>query len=429
MHQRPESRASLAALALIAMTACTDAVTTPVSNPQLARASATVSALSAVDDLKIDVGEQLFNDQHLSIRGNQSCASCHDAKAGFTASNNLINLTGSVMQGSIPGRFGNRRPMSTAYTATTPVMFYDAEEDNFVGGMFWDGRATGKVTGSAGADQAMGPFLNPAEMGMPDKACVVYGVQTAAYVAKYKAVFGNRISTIPFPSSTRALCGREGTTVPLSAADRVKVDSEYVNVAFSIVAFEGSDRMSPFSSKYDRSLVGQDRLSPQEQQGLTLFTTKANCANCHTPGSKSMFTTFEHYNTGIPANPLNPALLQGGAADVGLGATLNDRTRDGQMKVPTIRNVDKRANFFDVKSYMHNGAFKTLEQVVHFYNTRDVLPKCRGFMLPGDPRFGRDCWPAPEISANVLQDEIGNLKLTPQEEAAIVAFLKTLSDR
>lgn len=122
-------------------------------------------------------------------------------------------------------------------------------------------------------------------------------------------------------------------------------------------------------------------------------------------------------------------MLQGGTADIGLGNTLNDRTRDGQMKVPTIRNADKRANFFDVKSYMHNGAFKTLEQVVHFYNTRDVLPKCRGFMLPGDPRFGRDCWPAPEIADNVLQDEIGNLKLTPQEEAAIVAFLKTLSDR
>jgi cytochrome c peroxidase len=99
------------------------------------------------------------------------------------------------------------------------------------------------------------------------------------------------------------------------------------------------------------------------------------------------------------------------------------------MKVPTIRNADKRASFRDVKSYMHNGAFKTLEQVVHFYNTRDVLPRCRGLVLPSDPRFGRDCWPAPEVTANVLQDEIGNLKLTPQEEAAIVAFLKTLSDR
>ena len=78
---------------------------------------------------------------------------------------------------------------------------------------------------------------------------------------------------------------------------------------------------------------------------------------------------------------------------------------------------------------MHNGAFKSLAQVVHFYNTRDVLPKCVGLVLPTDPRFGKTCWPAPEVAANVNVDELGNLGLTAQEETALVAYLKTLSDR
>ena len=61
------------------------------------------------------------------------------------------------------------------------------------------------------------------------------------------------------------------------------------------------------------------------------------------------------------------------------------------MKVPTLRNIDKRPSVFDVKGYMHNGAFKSLAQVVHFYNTRDVLPKCVGVVLPTDPRYGNTC--------------------------------------
>ena len=60
---------------------------------------------------------------------------------------------------------------------------------------------------------------------------------------------------------------------------------------------------------------------------------------------------------------------------------------------------------------MHNGVFKSLEEVVHFYNTRDV-----------------EDWPPPEVEENVNNDELGNLGLTAKEEAAIVTFLETLSD-
>jgi hypothetical protein len=83
----------------------------------------------------------------------------------------------------------------------------------------------------------------------------------------------------------------------------------------------------------------------------------------------------------------------------------------GKHKVPTLRNVDRRPSENFVKAYGHNGYFKSLAEIVHFYNTRDVEP-----------------WPEPEFPMNVNSDELGDLGLTPAEEAAIVAFMKTLSD-
>lgn len=97
---------------------------------------------------------------------------------------------------------------------------------------------------------------------------------------------------------------------------------------------------------------------------------------------------------------------------------------DGRFQTPTVRNVDRRPRPDFVKAYMHNGYFKTLKEVVHFYNTRDVLPRCKN---PLDPQAGTHCWPAPEVSAN--EDKtVGNLGLSDQEENSIVAFLKTLTD-
>src|SRR5271165_7140050 len=94
------------------------------------------------------------------------------------------------------------------------------------------------------------------------------------------------------------------------------------------------------------------------------------------------------------------------------------------MQVPTLRNVDKRPDAAFVKAYGHNGYFKSLKEVVHFYNTRDVLPRCEA----GDPGEKVTCWPAPEDSANLNKRQLGNLKLTYQEEDALVAFLMTLTD-
>ena len=103
----------------------------------------------------------------------------------------------------------------------------------------------------------------------------------------------------------------------------------------------------------------------------------------------------------------------------------------GKHKVPTLRNVDKGSDAV-TKAYGHNGYFKSLYGIVHFYNTRDTLPIC-----PDDGAFGvyteaealaADCWPAPEVSENVNTDELGDLGLSVADEEAIVAFLRALSD-
>jgi cytochrome c peroxidase len=78
-----------------------------------------------------------------------------------------------------------------------------------------------------------------------------------------------------------------------------------------------------------------------------------------------------------------------------------------------LRNVDLRPTRDFVKAYSHNGYFKSLEEIVHFYNTRDVSGAG---------------WPLPEVADNINTAEMGNLGLNHVEELAIVAFLSTLSD-
>jgi cytochrome c peroxidase len=96
----------------------------------------------------------------------------------------------------------------------------------------------------------------------------------------------------------------------------------------------------------------------------------------------------------------------------------------GRFQVPTLRNVDKRPNPGFVKAYGHNGYFKSLKEIVHFHNTRDVLPLC----APHDPREGADCWPAPETTESLNKSKVGNLGLSNEEEDALVAFMQTLTD-
>lgn len=392
------------------------------------------------------LGESIFDDPNLSINRNQSCAACHLSEIGGTGPDSAINAAGAVYEGSISGRFGDRKPPSSAYTTQSPVLHFKIQKGEavFIGGNFWDGRATGEKLGSPAADQAQGPFLNHVEQALPDSACVVYRVcnpiDPAAYPVKFEDVWGAGACSIAWPDDIEDVCEQEGTSVALSATERAKSDTAYDKIALSIVAYEASPEVNEFTAKFDAIMAKQAKLTKEEKNGLNLFFGKAKCANCHTLDrsgkTASLFTDFTYDNLGVPKNPENPIYAVNPAfIDLGLGGFLATRAdyaqyaaeNNGKQKVPTLRNVDLRPDPSFVKAYMHNGYFKTLEGVVHFYNTRDLLPRC-----PGDyteaAALAAGCWPAPEVAENVNTTELGNLRLSQQEEADLVAFMKTLSD-
>jgi len=347
---------------------------------------------------------------------------------GFTGPEEEINKGGGVYPGAVHGRFGNRKPPSAAY-ASSPVFAARTEKGKtvFSGGSFWDGRATGERLGSALAEQALGPFVNPLEQNLPAGADVVATVCAG-----------------PYASMLREVAKKEKGIADACAPGNASAVYDLIGLA--IAAYETSSRVQPFSSRYDRFLAGKIRLSGQEKRGLTLFADKGKCSGCHPhgrgpKGEPPLFTDFTYDNIGVPPNSANPFYRMGpeynpdGAAwrDPGLAGFLETEPRYaryaaenlGKFKVPTLRNVARRPSHGFVKAYGHNGVFKSLEEVVHFYNTRDVLPVCGTVK---DPRPGKNCWPAPEEPRNVEREETGKLGLTADEEAAIVAFLQTLDD-
>lgn len=381
-----------------------------------------------------ELGDQIFDDTDLSIGRNQACNTCHSSAWGFTGPLENINAHGAVYEGSIPGRFGDRKPPSSAYSTLPPVFGFSRKAGGlFVGGNFWDGRATGERLGNSAADQAQGPFLNPMEQGLRDEACVVYRVSVSDYAEMYKELWGPNIDAIVFPPDIDAECGLEGPRFDIDAVSRAMIRQEYDNIAISIAVYEESHNL--FSSKFDAMRKGLYKFSRQEQRGFALFQGKAKCAACHTSeGQYPSFTDHTFDNLGVPANPENPFYqTHPDFVDYGLGGFLATRPEwsifadgeRGKMRVPTLRNADLRPFPGAVKAYMHNGVFKSLEEVVRFYNTRDALPVCGPTNTRAD--WGVLCWAPPEVPVNV-NSEMGNLGLTAEEEAAIVAFLRTLSD-
>jgi len=378
---------------------------------------------------KEQLGKLLFFDSNLSTPPGQACAACHGPAVGFTGPDSIANETTAVYPGALESRFGNRKPPAASYAGASPVLHIE-EEETFEGGMFWDGRATGWDLGDPLAEQAMGPFLNPLEMNMPDEGAVIQKVLDSAYANLFREVWG--------PDS-------------LTLED---IKGTYERIARAIAAYERSSEVNPFNSKFDdfwkeTQTAGLDLVAMTEEnwrtykgyglddaevQGLMLFHTKGKCSQCHVidseDGNPPLFTDFTYDNLGAPRNPDNPFYVQDkefnpeGQAwvDKGLGAFLagvdeyKQYAQDnmGKYKVPTLRNVDRRPTPGFVKAFLHNGVFTTLKEVVNFYNTRDVEGAA---------------WPEPEIAANVNTEELGDLGLTEAEEDLIVLFMKTLSDR
>ncbi|MFC2164670.1 cytochrome-c peroxidase [Acidobacteriota bacterium] len=378
---------------------------------------------------KEELGRRLFFDSRLSEPEGQACASCHGPTVGWTGPDEDVNKAGSVYPGALAPRFGNRKPPAASYAGFSPNLHRD-EEGTFVGGMFWDGRATGWTLDDPIAEQAMGPFLNPLEQNMSDNKAVVQKVVDSDYAALFKEVWGEDSLNIEDPDAT------------------------YEKIARSIAAYERSGDVTKFTSKFDdfwrkATKAGLDvnsidennmdrfqnlGLSEDELKGFVLFTTTGMCSQCHVldsvDGNPPLFTDFTYDNLGVPKNPDNPFYKMDKKwnpdgekwVDKGLGGFLETteeykqyaQENMGKQKVPTLRNVDLRPFEGFVKTFTHNGFFSTLKEVVNFYNIRDKESSS---------------WPPPEVAENVNIDEMGDLGLTPEEEDLIVLFMKTLSDR
>jgi len=357
-----------------------------------------------------------------------ACATCHDPKAGWAGSDSAINLAGNIYPGAVATRFGNRKPSSAAYATFAPILHTRMEDGEllFVGGNFWDGRATGQLLGNAAADQAQQPFLNQVEHNLKDGAEVVLLVEKSEYAKEFSRI-----------------CDELGLDRSMDDATQAQIKFGYIGLA--LAAFENSSKVNAFTSKYDNYLRGKVRLSPAEQRGLKLFEVKGKCAACHPSalgkkGELPLFTDFTYDNLGIPANPDNPwyrmdvTINPAGRTwiDEGLGGFLKTKpqyaalAKDnlGKHRVPTLRNIDHRPRVNFIRRYGHNGYFPDLESIIHFYNTRDVKPFIKN--IGGLDTQGR--WPRPEVAINVNKDEMGNLKLSQKEEADLLAFLKTLND-
>ena len=390
-----------------------------------------------------ELGERLYFDQNLSdcsLAGpeevcdpdGQSCASCHLPSAGFVDPDAEF----PVSEGVIHDRFGGRNSPASAYAMYAPTRYFDEIEGLWIGGQFWDSRATGEALGDPLADQALGPFLNPVEMANPDKAQVIADVAASDYADLFEQVWG------------------VGSLNDIEAA--------YDQVALSIAAFERTPLFAQFSSKYDYYLqaclaeggqaddcaqgIGKAAkkagkiFTKEEWYGLQLFMGENNndgimdkgegamCAACHVanftpdPGNvvvpiwspegwvPPVFTDFTYDNLGVPKS--DHPLLAGAPVDLGLGAVVGEPAENGKFKVMTLRNIGLTA------PYAHNGFFTRLKDITHFYNTRDV---------PGALPKGAD-WAAPEYPDTVNFDELGNLGLSDDDEDALVEFMKTLSD-
>jgi cytochrome c peroxidase len=441
------------------------------------------------------LGGLMNYDENISPFRNVACSSCHMPYAGFSGPIPSVNLTMVAYPGSYRFRAGKRVAQRYPYTFRFPVLHLNSRRaggvGKFVGGAFWDGRATGYKLQSADAEQAQHPPVDTQEHGFPDTACIALRLSQAVYRPLFEAVWGADFD-INFPGNAEQICstpggafGTSAAPIGLSPADRTKANNIYDHWGQSLSFLEGSNDVSPFTSKFDAFLAGKYTLTADEAAGRALFDGKGNCNSCHLDGvstkltsgqtdtgtdneTEPLFTCFAYTNLGLPLNPRVAIFYQSTPdgvgftpnpdgfrfRDLGFGTFLRSGpgsgpnpnasnwlsfapTTDGQMQTSTVRNVamtppqcpttEAPGPYFQ-KEFFHNGYIKSLKQLVHFYNTRDVFPfNVTSGHCPAGTTEKVNCWPMPEVPNN-LDHTIGKLGLTDQEENQIVAFMQALTD-
>jgi cytochrome c peroxidase len=249
---------------------------------------------------KVALGRALFFDTSLSSTREIACASCHDLFEHGGAD-------GRAVARGIEARTGERN---------SPTVWNAA----FQARLFWDGRAASLE------EQALGPFVNAREMGMPTLAAVVARVQEGpAYRRRFAEAFDGD------PSITS---GR---------------------IAQAIAAFERT-LITP-DTPYDRFVRGDDgALDAHKLRGMALFES-LGCVQCHAGPNFSAASVFDAQSPmrAFPALSDDGIEALGFTRDTGLG---DPRGGHGVWRVPSLRNVASTAPYF------HNGAVRDLDEAV-----------------------------------------------------------------
>ena len=342
------------------------------------------------------LGQALFFDTNLSANRTQSCATCHDPERAFTDGRGN-DVGGAVSLGDDGVSLGDRNSPSAAYAFLIPD-FHRDDNGEFIGGYFHDGRATTM------ADQAGQPFVNPIEMGLPDKKAVVERViENPSYVAAFKRLYGSDVLG--------------------------DIDLAFRAITESLVAFQSTPMFAAFDSRYDRFLRGEYQLTEAEELGRELFFSPLlNCSSCHLlntldTSSHETFSNHQYHNIGVPAN--TRVRQKNGLAkdhrDLGLleNPSVHDPGQAGKFRVPGLRNVAVTG------PYMHNGVFRDLSTAILFYGKFQLGDR----QSQTNPETGKP-WGVAEVPETV------NLHLLEEGQpvnrdraAALEAFLKTLTDQ
>jgi cytochrome c peroxidase len=361
-----------------------------------------VSATSAL----VDVGRRIFFDPALSEPPGTSCATCHDPARGFAGGN--VAPSG-VSRGSRAGHVARRTTPSVLYLRFVRRFHYHWEEDaplpDAFGGFFWDGRVDSLV------DLAEQPLRNPDEMNGGDRATIA-----------------GKLLVAPYADDLRRALGRGALDTP---------DVALTALGRALEAFLLAPDMAPFSSRYDDFVRGGAPLSPRAQRGMALFRDpeKGNCASCHRLNptardpARSLFTDYGYEALAPPRNRALAAARGSNGPDLGLCERDDPRTHTNDARLcasfrtPSLRNVSVRTSF------MHNGVFTNVRDVVAFYATRSTNPKRwyrTGVVLEDVPV---------RYAANVNQRRVpydrprgARPRLDDEEIDDIVAFLGSLTD-
>jgi cytochrome c peroxidase len=345
------------------------------------------------------LGRAIFFDATLSEPRGTSCASCHDPARAFSGVNGSTN---GLPRGSRPGHFARRTSPSLLYLRYVPSFRFHQEGDDPqaepFGGLFWDGRVDNVRA------LARQPLLNPDEMNNADGMAIATKLARAPYAAELTRLVG---------APTTAEAALDG-------------------VGRALEAFLTSDEMAPFSSRFDAFVRGKGTLTALERRGLALFEDplKGACSSCHLVdvGSHdpvaSLLTDYGYDAVAAPRNARAPRRRE---PDLGAcephGPQTSEPAPCASFRTPSLRNVAVRASF------MHNGTFTRLRDVVAFYATRGTDPKRwypSGVLFDDVPKQFRGL-------VNVTSPPYDRRPgyppaLTDEEIDAVVAFLGTLTD-